>query len=310
MSLPPGWRPQPPEVKPGVIPLRPLSVGEILSAVFATVRLHWRPLAAVCASVAAATLVLLLPVALAAKPLIRAYSALVTVDTNDSYTSTELNNAATDLLHAFWGFMPWLLLVIAVQFSAAVVIDTGSAFVVSRAVLGRSTTAHQALAAIGRGLPKLIGLGLIIGISVTAGLFLCIIPGLVLATFWFAAPMAMKLEPTTIIGSLGRSWTLVSRSFWRVLGILLLVQIIVGVAVQVISAPLSIIGSVGIFASQTIGQPSETDVMAMLVVSLLSGVLTVLLYVFASVARALLYLDLRMRQENLAPALVEASSNR
>ena len=310
MSLPPGWRPQPPEVKPGVIPLRPLSVGELLGAVFLTIRLHWRPMAAVCASVAAVAVLLLLPVALAARPLIKAYATLVTADANASYTSAELNNAATDLLHALWGFMPWLLLVIAVQFTAAVVIDTGAALVVSRAVLGRSTTASEALASIGRGLPKLIGLGLVIGISVTAGLFLCIIPGLVLATFWFAAPMAMKLEPSTITGSLGRSWTLVSRSFWRVFGILILVQIIVGVAVQVVSAPLSIIGSVGLFASQTTGQPSDTDVTTMLLVTVLSGVLTLLLYAFASVARALLYLDLRMRQENLAPALVEASHNR
>ena len=310
MSLPPGWRPQPPEVKPGVIPLRPLSIGEILSAVFVTIREHWRPLVAVCASVAAVAVLLLLPAALAAKPLIRAYTTLITVNANESYTSAELNNAASAVWHALWGFMPWLLLIIAVQFTAAVVIDTGSALVVSRAVLGRSTTASDTLTSIGRGLPKLIGLGLLIGISVTVGLFLCIIPGLVLATFWFAAPMAMKLEPSSITGSLRRSSTLVSRSFWRVLGILILVQIIVGVAVQVVSAPLSIFGSVGLFAAQTNGQPSDTDVTAMLLVTALSGVLTLLLYAFASVARALLYLDLRMRQENLAPALVEASSDR
>lgn len=308
MTLPPGWRPQPPEVRPGVIPLRPITVGELLGAVFATMRLHWRPLLAISSTVAAVSVVLLIPAIVAAQPVVRAYFALLTMDSGQS--SAEVDATSTAALHAFWGFVPWLLLIVAVQFIAAVVIDSGTALVVSRAVLGKQTTASAALSAIGRSLPKLIGLGLIIGVSVTAGFFLCIIPGLILATLWFAAPIAMRVEPATIGGSLRRSWTLVGHSFWRVLGILLLVQVLVGVAVQVITTPVSFIGSVGIVTGQSGVDATNADVTSVLLVYLASGVLTLLMYSFASVARTLLYLDLRIRHENLAPALIEAAKSR
>lgn len=38
----PGWGGPPPAAKPGVIPLRPLGVGEILDGAVSTMRAHWR----------------------------------------------------------------------------------------------------------------------------------------------------------------------------------------------------------------------------------------------------------------------------
>lgn len=307
MTLPPGWRPQPPEVKPGIIPLRSLGVGEILTGSFATLRRYWRPLIAVSASVSAVAIVALIPALLAARPLVKSYLTLAAVEPDES--TSQFEDLTRSLAHEFLSFSPWLILFIAVTFIAYTVIDAGSAVVTSRAVLGQDITPGEVLNTVWRAFPRLIGLAFVAGISITAGLVLCVVPGLLLSVAWFAAAPALILEPASITGALGRSWTLVSGSFWRVLGIVLLVQVILGVAVQVISTPLSIISSVGLINGINISPPSDGQVQLILATYVLSIAIALFLYPFASIARTLLYFDLRMRKEKLAETLTIAAKD-
>jgi hypothetical protein len=307
MSLPPGWRPQPPEEKPGVIPLRPIGVGELLGATFTTVRRCWQPLAAVSAAVATLVIVVLLPIALAARPLLRAYLDLVSLDVGATPSTSQTEDALRSVFHELAAFTPWLLLYAVLMAVAFMVIEAGSAIVTSNAVLGRDVPPGDVLVQVWRLLPRLIGLALIMGISIVAGLMLCIIPGLVLAVFWFAAAPALVLEPASITGALGRSWHLVQGAFWRVLGIVLLVQLLLGLAVQFISSPLSILGSANLLNGGPGSIVTEGQLELFVATYLVTVAITLFLYPFGSIARTLLYLDLRMRKENLASALASAT---
>ncbi len=131
-------------------------------------------------------------------------------------------------------------------------------------------------------------------------------------TIWFSimlslATPAVVLERQGPAGALGRSWRLVRRSFWRVLGILLLAAIIVGVAGFVLQVPFAIIeaiagGSGGIFgltATRTI-----TAVIIGAVGSIVAGAVT---RPISAGVTVLLYLDMRMRKEGLDLALQSAT---
>jgi hypothetical protein len=114
------------------------------------------------------------------------------------------------------------------------------------------------------------------------------------------------LERVGPLKSLGRSWRLVRRSSWRVLGILLLTQLIVVIATEIINVPFSLAsGGSSLFSSQT----AETQV------NVLGLVLTAIGQIIANSLTApllagvivLLYADLRMRREGMDITLQAAA---
>ena len=64
------------------------------------------------------------------------------------------------------------------------------------------------------------------GIGITIGLFLLIIPGLLLITAWCLIVPAIVLEGAGPFNAFGRSWQLVRASFWNVFGLLFMVFVI------------------------------------------------------------------------------------
>jgi hypothetical protein len=303
MTLPPGWAPRAPEHQPGVIPLRPLSIGDLFSGIFATIRGHWRPLLGVSAAAAAVMTIGALLVMLAADPVARAFLALATLD--QDATTDEAQVALEAFADSVIDFAPWLILLFALNLVLSAAVEAGTAIVVSKAVLGETAETSEVFSRVLRLLPRLLVLSLLMAVSIGVGLFLCLIPGIVLYFLWFGAPTAVALEDVSPITALRRSATLMGRSFWRVVGILLLIQIVYGVAFQVISTPVSFLTSAGIFGSGTTYSDGAVDLMLFsYLLLMLAGVLT---YPFIAVARSLEYLDLRMRQEGLAESLVRAS---
>ncbi len=305
MTLPPGWRPQRPDTKPGVIPLRPLGVDDYLSGTFATVRGHWRPLLAVAAAVAAVVAILALPLLFAAEPLVRDFIAISAMDPNAS--NAEAEAAFRDLGHTFVAFLPWLVLGFIGQTIAVAVIDAGAAIVVSGAVIGKPITSWEVMSQLVRLIPRLLLLGLLLSIGLITGFALCIIPGLFLTFSWFAAPAALAMENGSVVGSMRRSWSLVSKNFWRVVGLLVVVQIGYGFVLQLIVTPVGLITSLGAFGGLSETVPTQGAVDTVLFGYFAIGLLALLSYPIVGVARSLEYIDLRMRHEQLADALVEAS---
>jgi membrane-anchored glycerophosphoryl diester phosphodiesterase (GDPDase) len=137
-------------------------------------------------------------------------------------------------------------------------------------------------------------LGAIVGTGLLLGLLLLI------GYLWFwvrvralAVPTLM-LEPVGVFGALRRAVRLTRHQFWRLLGLLLLVTLVVGIAGSVLRLPFSI-------AAQMFLTGSGDGGYGLLVYLLLTGVGTVIsaavVQPFVAAVSALLYVDQRIRKE-------------
>ncbi len=123
-------------------------------------------------------------------------------------------------------------------------------------------------------------------------------------TSFILANQVVVLERTGPARALGRSWRLVRGSFWRVFGIALLTQLVVGIASTILQVPFSI--PAGIITSHA-GAPLHPPILAVVIGTIgtivgraVTGALLAGVYV-------LLYVDLRMRKEGLDMALRTAT---
>ena len=88
---------------------------------------------------------------------------------------------------------------------------------------------------------RITGAGLLVGLGVAVGLFLLIIPGLVLLTWWVLVPAVVVVENSAPVAALGRSKELVRGYGWEVFGIIVLtfvLQIVIGFLLGLVLAPL------------------------------------------------------------------------
>jgi hypothetical protein len=324
-SGPPGWQPagygKPPT---GIVPLRPLSVGEILDGAFQAVRANPRTMVGTAAAVVAAVTVLsLVPEALLLNGL-RDNPALI-----GASTSLE------DQLDLIGGIGESRIVSIVLTFIAVTMLDALLIVPVSEAVLGRRMGAEamwrrsrgRLLAALG--LALLIGLvtvlavvvvlvpgavalaagsGLVGGILLAAGVAGGIFVAVLLYTRWSLAAPALMLENASVTTSMRRSWRIVRGSTWRVFGILLLAGIIVNIGQAVVTVPVGLLAGL-----LTAGQSSPYESLPLTFAQLLvSGVGTIvagaIFYPFSAAVSALLYIDLRMRREGLDVRLARAAA--
>ncbi|GAA1390829.1 glycerophosphoryl diester phosphodiesterase membrane domain-containing protein [Kitasatospora putterlickiae] len=304
-----GWG-APPSPKPGVIPLRPLGLGEILDGAVSTVRKHWRVALGLSLGVA----VVQQGVALGAQLAIQG-------DTG------ELTPVLTSLVSLP---LAWLLGVIA---SALLTM------VVSRAILGQSVTLREAWRDARPRLLQLVGLTLLNGLILGGIALLACAPliGYALAgaeepaitallavvgllslpvICWLgiqlslAAP-ALMLEKQGVIAALSRSRRLVRRSWWRIFGITLLSTVMAWIVSSVISTPFTVAGMVlgwGDLTSRIDSGDAATMPPAMLVAVAIGGILSSTITLpFTATIGVLLYVDQRIRREALDIELARAA---
>lgn len=125
---------------------------------------------------------------------------------------------------------------------------------------------------------------------------------------WSLAPAAALLERAPVRVSLRRSGVLVRRSWWRVLGILLLTFVIAGFVRQVLQVPFLALGATsGGFGALLSGQGGTR---LLVLSSLAGGFSQALVAPFTAGVTALLYIDRRMRAEGLDVALTAAAAQR
>lgn len=129
------------------------------------------------------------------------------------------------------------------------------------------------------------------------------------------APAAAVFEGQRPIAALRRSSQLVRGDWWRIFGISLLAILMASVAGYIIQLPFSILGMFpGVIGMESLG----SDPNAMAVVVAMSGYLVATLLgqlvsqlvsaTFPQLVTGLLYVDRRMRNENLGPVLAEAAA--
>lgn len=114
---------------------------------------------------------------------------------------------------------------------------------------------------------------------------------------YFATVVAV-VEGASPGAALGRSWALTKGAFWRTLGRLLLMSIIVGIAAGLIGG---IISAAIMFLGSFLPWGLTSFFLA-----LISSLVTGLTIPFSAAYVSLMYVDERFRKENLAPTLQQA----
>ncbi|MGG5752470.1 hypothetical protein ACQ3I4_07565 [Zafaria sp. Z1313] len=314
-----GYAPPP---KPGVVPLRPLGLGDILDGSFQSIR---RNAGATLGIPVIVQLLLGLLIGVLSLPLYGLVMdpSFIESDVPDlallgsSLTTFGIGVAAASLLSMLFLACVQGLLTIPVL-RAAVNHRTrfGQAFALARAHLGRLLL----LGLIWTGL-SLLSLALFIGVIVLSVLSGEPAVGIPLGLAGSAAVAAGSLyvliklsvaahavvaEQRGPLAALGRSWRLTRGSWWRCFGIIALTAIIVGIATSIITTPIGFATGLG-GALVDPGNPEAlSDYVTNLTVlsSVVSAAVGGLAYAYQCCVTSLLYTDLRIRREGFDLALL------
>ncbi|MGW3403471.1 hypothetical protein [Streptomyces zhihengii] len=337
-----GWAPPPVPPKPGVIPLAPpLGVGGVLGGAFATLGRHWKQLLGFTA-VAYGGAVALFGAALAMAYAMFAHDIEHIADAPESAGADEL----WPLLSAFGGVYlagVVVMLVAGALVNAAcpavlqdAVLGRPCSFgtlwrrVLPRvwAVLG-SLLLCGLIAAVPLVLLAVTFFGMIFafisllsdgapgfGWIFLGGLLGVLLTGPPAVWLWVRfslAPAVAVFERQGVVRSLSRSAELVRGAWWRVFGVSLLAFVMAAATAYLVQLPLQLLSLLPAGpASLSDGSSGSGTAITVAVVTfafvLLGGFIgQAVTAVFPPLVLALLYVDQRMRKENLGPVLAEAA---
>jgi len=285
--------------KPGCIPLRPLGVGEVLGGAVTAIRRNVRTVLGLSAVAGAVQAVLSL--------VLQRYADL---QGRQAFDQSDPANPVVhwDQLGKVVGGALGLSLVggiIAAILTGMVVV------VVTEDVVGRTAGLELVWAKVRSRIWRLIALSLLIGLLEALGLVLCLAPGIWLWGIWAVAVPALIIENQGLGAALRRSQTLVRGTFWRVWGIRALAFAIVGVGGAVVSAAVGVLAA-GVTGDQPAGLfgsgEGSLSWAYLLIAALGTGVVATFSAPFQASVDSLLYVDLRMRKEQLAVDLQQAAA--
>jgi len=314
-----GWGAVPQAPKPGVVPLRPLGLGEILDGAISYIRRDPKTVLGISA-VISLVIALFQFVALAA--------------TSRSFAVGAAATSPTDAFAGSLGSATATLVQYAVSAVLGVVATGLLTVVMGQAVLGRRVTASQAWDRTKKRFWALLALTLLISFTVGAmlgvgillavlvgwalsqaslglGILVGVVLGLGVLAFvtWIylrllLAPVALILENAGVTQSMRRSWALVQGAWWRTFGIYLLGSILAAIVSSVLAIPFALVGTLASIGSLENGELPLTYTIATSLATLVSS--TVVLP-FTSGIVSLLYIDRRIRREALDIELARAA---
>jgi len=310
--------------KPGVIALRPQTVGDFFDGAFKTIRRNPTAMVGLGAAVTLAFMVI---------PVLLTLTLAATGDLSTASLSDGSGTAGDELAAGFGAGSATLIANLGSLFSwlASVVLAGMLVRVVSQAVLGRPTGIGDAWTATRGRLLRLVGLALLdllvallliavpVGLGLLAGVTIGVVVGflvgvpLVLAgiaaalfvhvRFFLLAAPALVLEHLGIFASLRRAGQLSKAQFWRLLGTLLLTGLVAGIVSYVFAIPLGLLSAAGPFLI-----PGTGGALLLVFSNYLSQVLVgAVVTPFTAAVTALQYIDQRIRKEGLDVQLIAAS---
>ncbi|WP_370073007.1 hypothetical protein [Mycobacterium sp. Root135] len=311
---PPGYPPMgpPPALKPGIIPLRPLGMGDIFNAAVSYIRAN--PKATLGLTTVVVVVAQVIALLLQIGPL--ATSGLLSPGLGEYGQSdpTEMSEGSIVglLLSTAAGGVTTVF--------AAIVLSGLLTVVVGRAVFGATIDVGEAWRrARGRLLP-LLGItalemvGAAVLIAVVVGVVFAVVElvggaaafvvgallGLaVLAAIAYLytvlsfAPTLIVLERIGVGAAITRSFRLVRGDFWRVFGIQLLAVVVAGMVSGAVTVPFSLVGQVML----AVGESTGTIVIAMVLISVGGAIGQIITAPFSAGVVVLLYADRRIRAE-------------
>lgn len=320
-----GWGGPPPAAKPGVIPLRPLSIGEILDGAISTMRAYWRTVLGISLTVAVLTELCALLL-----------QGVLLKDTTSTLSDPDVT--PTEVLRSLGSITGGALLVGVVSVVGTIVATALLTTVTSRAVLGKPISIGEAWRESRGQLLKLLGLLMLLALITGGVLVVGTLPGLVLGLvtgfdapavlllvlgilaavvvmiwltvrFSLASP-ALMLERQGVRKSLSRSAKLVQGSWWRVAGVQFLAGLIANIVSWIAVIPFTVIAFAvnGEKMTALMGTGAQPAGWSFLLITGIGSVIgaTLTMPVKAGVT-VLLYIDQRIRREALDLELVRAA---
>jgi hypothetical protein len=298
--------------KPGAIPLRPLTLGNLYDGAFRIIRFN--PKATVGAAALVSAVAMVLPIVIST---ITAFTVGSGFEADGDLSEDASTAELVGLLGSFGSFVLGLF---AAQ--VGVIFVTGMiAHVARAAAVGRRITLAEAWAATHGKRWRLLGQALLIGVVamlavalvvalialvavlsedvlLTVLVAIALVLGSIPLSIWlwikvvYLSTPTLMLEPVGVFGSFGRNWRLTANQFWRILGISLLTALVTGVAGYVLGLPTSIGGNIG-------GVLFPEYFLLILVLSQAIGLIIQNAFVapFTAAVTSLMYLDQRMRKE-------------
>lgn len=247
---PPGYG----TVKPGIIPLRPLTLGDIFNGAVGYVRANPK------ATLGLTAIVVVI------MQIITKVAFFGPLAAHDRFTTGEPDTLTAGVLGAWSASVGAGLLV---AWLGGMLLSGMLTVIVGRAVFGSPITIGETWTKIRGRLPALLGLALveavvvaalaglvavIIGVLAAIGsaaaavvlgipLVLVVIAALVyLYTVVLFAPVLIVLERLPVLDAITRSFKLIRNGFWRVLGIRTLTFLVASIVANAVAVPFSIVG--------------------------------------------------------------------
>ncbi|MBF9072325.1 hypothetical protein [Streptacidiphilus fuscans] len=328
----------PPPPKPGVIPLRPLSIGDIISGIFMTIRFNFLAVYGPVFITAVGCVVLfgLLGVT--------EWTPLHTfwVDAKNNANNAGWHPSTGEITNAAVAFGLLMLLTLVSSLAIYISANLGSLATLRHAVVGRRVTFKQSLR---EGLPhlwRLLGAILLMGVVAFGGLIVAVAVALLIglaagagagaamgvllyfpAGLWgiyvqvrlVTLPGVVMLEGARPLAAFKRAWRLNAGAWWRSCGTLFLITLLGSVVSYVVTMPFSLWAStVSGFAGMATSNPNDPNQFrALLIAELLyfalvmpvSVVVNLLTLPLMPVGQGLMYMDRRIRRESLDLQLAE-----
>lgn len=323
----------PPPPKPGVIPLVPLTVGQVLGGALAAFGRYAKQLIGVVLSVYGAALVLGGAAVAAALFSLRDHLHRLLHLDGASAATTDVRPVV------IWGICV-LVLGAVVLLVAQAVVQAACAVLVQQGVLGRRVTYRSVLRTAFARLGPVLGSLTLSALAVAIPLLLAGVAALLLTllagplrpvtaipvvyvailavsplTTWLwlrmsLAPTVAVVEPYGPLAALRRSRDLVRGNWWRIFGITLVASLCAGFAADIIMVLIELLGFLGVggallsdSSSPSFGAVSLVAVPVMLAMLFCEFVVLT----FPQLVVSLIYVDQRMRKENLAAGLIAAA---
>ncbi|MEV7104941.1 hypothetical protein [Streptomyces atroolivaceus] len=339
---PPGWGGWVPPPKPGVIPLAPLGLGDVLGGAFSTMGRYWKQLFGMAAVLyGGAALLMATAVAVAYSAVSGHLERVVSLDYDESASSADIVPLVT-------AGSALALLGVVIMAIVSGLMYAAVPTVLQEAVLGRPIAFAAVwrrawsrvvpvigaliLTALFAVVPVLLLMAAFVamivslvtmdsgsgaGVAVSLGVVGALITGPLAVWLWIKvclAPAVVVFERQRPVAALRRSSQLVRGDWWRIFGITLLAGLMAAVAGYVIQMPFSILGLFpGMIGTASLDEdPSAAAVMVAmsgyLIATLLGQMVSqIISTTFPQLVTGLLYVDRRIRTEDLGPVLAEAA---
>lgn len=323
-----GWQ-QPWVPKPGVIPLRPLGVGEVLDGAVSTLRTYWRTVLGISVVVAVLTQVV-----------VQTLTWWLERGLGDQVRALQDNGGAPDV-HQIARLYAEVFSTAGVSgivvLLSTIVATALLTMVVGRAVLGRPTPLGEVWSDARPRLLRLLGLTLLTALIGAGVIIVAFLPGFIAAVsgapgvlvgvmfavpllaglivfIWLMvllslAPPVLMLEKQGIGASLRRSVKLVRGSWWRIFLISVLAWLLVTIIGGMIQVPFAVVavvlngGSGGFLNSN----PGNVTLGGLAITGLGAAISATLTMPISAAVRVLLYIDQRIRREALDIELARAA---